>query len=259
MSTAIAPIGALRIRIVQASCLPQDLRFNLAAALDILHCSAGRTDLVLFPEMFLGEAAVDTHAPDSAPAFTEEMCFAQLQRAARAAGVAVAMGACERREGRLYSSATLIDAAGTVLLRRLRPAGWVDDDRRGSIATGRLLVQAWKRVGVALCFSTELDDGQLAGDLASKGASLLLHLDRSSARNLVMRSVHLPHVAASNGVVLASANLVGESGDASFGGRSMALDRHGRVLAYASSRHEELIDTTLEVPTLADRLSVCAA
>ena len=209
----------MRVAIVQTG-LKGGMEENLSRAMKLARDCAP-VDLVIFPELFLsgygdglkGQALKVQNIIDRLGCLCSEM------------GAGVICGLAEEEGGRLYNTAFVLEAGGSVArYRKINLFPGLDDPFSAGKSPLLLSFRGWP-LGIMLCF--DLRFPELARHLASRGASLLVYLARWPRR----RAEHLLTLsrarAVENQVYVALVNATGPD----LAGKSRLISPDGEVLA----------------------------
>ena len=235
-------MSTMRIAVAQLELPADDDGLRRDRVVGAVESVAGRADLVVLPELatcgyLLDADHLGSHAE---PADASGPELSAWRVAARSAGAAVLGGFCERSEdGRLFNSAVLVDAEGTVRLhyRKLHLFAaehevFVPGDR--GLPVARLGEVA---VGCLICYDLRFPEAWRI--LAGQGADLVAaptawiagfdRADRDPSRPIahvegVMVLANLTQVA------VACADQVGVTGPTRFLGRSLVVDAWGEPM-----------------------------
>ncbi|MBI4788494.1 MAG: carbon-nitrogen family hydrolase [Chloroflexi bacterium] len=211
-----------------------------AARAQVAEAKSRGADLVLLPELW--STAYDLeHATQHATALGDGM-FAEMARAAREFGIAVAGSLLEAAGGRVYNTAVLMDAEGQQVgaYRKLHLVPMLDEDRYltgGDSAP--TFDAAFGQCALAVCY--DLRFPELWRHYALSGARLiLLPAEWPSPRIAHWRAL-LPARAIENQFFIAATNRVGSSKDQTFGGHSTIVNPWGEALVEGDERAGLLI------------------
>ncbi len=209
----------MRVAIVQTG-LKGGMEENLSRAMKLARDCAP-VDLVIFPELFLsgygdglkGQALKVQNIIDRLGCLCSEM------------GAGVICGLAEEEGGRLYNTAFVLEAGGSVArYRKINLFPGLDDPFSAGKSPLLLSFRGWP-LGIMLCF--DLRFPELARHLASRGASLLVYLARWPRK----RAEHLLTLsrarAVENQVYVALVNATGPD----LAGKSRLISPDGEVLA----------------------------
>ena len=217
-----------------------DLAYNLNKVLEAIRRAdvRGGTQLLVFPETTLsGFPTRENLATLAQP--LDGQALAAVRKAARDAGVAVAVGLAERDGAAFYNTTVLIDAAGDIALRYRKTHLWSSD--RGVFTPGdRFEVCSWNNltVGLLICYDIEFPESARA--LARLGAQLLIV---TNGNMHPYGPVHRRAIAAramENQVFALMANRCGRSGRLHFPGESALVDPGGDILVAAGDAETQL-------------------
>jgi len=234
-----------RIRLYQSTCRDGDLRFNTERALHAIDESAGKTDLLVFPETYLQGFPTVENIGELAIAISGAV-IASLVHAVRQAGISIVIGFAEVDGGRFFNTALLIDESGNICLKFRKSHLYLSD--QGVFEPGdEFPVCHWHgiRVGILICFDIEFPEA--ARTLALKGADLIVVPDGNMDFSASIHRQMIPVRALENQLHIVMANRVGQGDSYAFGGESQAADPFGVCLAIASSRDEEILDVVLDM------------
>jgi len=235
----------LRLALAQLNVTVGDLDGNARRITEaIRRAQAWRADLVVVPEL-----AVTGYPPEDLllkPSFVTAAEHA-LQRVAPSAQGLVALVGCIERDaaGRLYNAVAVL-ANGRLRAtyrKRYLPNYGVFDEKRyftpGSEAV--ILILQGVRVGLTIC--EDLWEAAPCRELARAGAQLVINLSASPyhAGKRSVRQRLFSQRARTNGLAVASCNLVGGQDELVFDGASLILDAQGRLLAQGAQFREDLV------------------
>ena len=247
--------NGLRVAAAQVESIPFDLDANLTKHLETIDAArAAGVDVLLFPELSLtghsgGREAARLAIDASHPLVTA---------LARASGPMLSVfGGIERGAADNFFNASFAVRDGAVVHvhRKVNLAtyGKLDDGRHYAIgpSAGTFAVNARGRAAALICADTW--NPPLVHLAAAQGATLLL-VAVSSALEAVGGEfdnpsgwdVNLRFHALTYGLPAVMANRVGSEDGLTFWGGSRVVDPHGRVLATAVGRGEELVCATLD-------------
>ncbi|HKT30352.1 carbon-nitrogen hydrolase family protein [Dyella sp.] len=236
---------APRIRLIQPALVDGDVAGNLAKVLDMIAASAGKTDLMVFPETCIsGFPTIDTVQKLAEP--LDGSSISAVRIAARNAEVSVAIGFAEVGDGHYFNSVVLIDTDGSVLLH-YRKSCLYDSDKGVFEAGTAFPVCTWHgiQVGLLICFDIEFPAPSYK--LARHGAELIVLVDGLMHPYGPMHRHAVPVRALDNQVFIVMANRVGAGEQYQFSGESHAADPFGETLALASNEHEAVLDVVLDM------------
>ena len=220
--TALPP---LTVTVVQAAPVPRDLAANIAHVAETI--ASTRTDLLVFPELFLSGYQISDLAPIGIT--VDDPRLAPLASACAEHGTAVLAGFVETTAEGFTDAYLAIDRDGRIL-PPIRKTHLFGDEAtvflRGSSLAPVALCGV--RVGVINCFEVEFPE--VARTLALQGADLLV------AGSANMHPFEQDHRIATlaraleNRLPLAYANRVGAESGHHFCGASRLIDANGTVL-----------------------------
>lgn len=234
-----------RIRLYQSTCRDGDLRLNTQRALQAIAESAGKTDLLVFPETFLQGFPVVGNIAELAIAISGTV-ISSLRQAACQAGISIVIGFAELDDERFFNTALLIDERGKICLKYRKSHLYLSD--QGVFEPGdEFPVCEWHGicVGILICFDIEFPE--VARMLALKGADLIVVPDGNMDFSASVHRQMIPVRALENQLHIVMANRVGQGDSYAFGGESQAADPFGVCLAMASSQDEEILDLVLDM------------
>ncbi len=233
----------MRIALAQVNCRVGDVAGNadrlLAAAVE---AQAAGADLLVTPEL-----ALSGYPPEDLLLRADflQVCDAALQRLATEAPLAMLVGHPQRKQERLYNSASLLRGGRVEAIyhKHCLPNYAVFDEMRYFTPGAQSLVFACAglQCGVVICEDVWCGPG-VAQAAQAQGAELLLvlnaspyHLDKQRTREdqvgALAAQCHLPIV---------YVNLVGGQDELVFDGQSFAVDQHG-LLALRAPQCEEVL------------------
>jgi NAD+ synthase (glutamine-hydrolysing) len=239
----------LRIAVAQLNPVVGDVAGNVERILETARSEAGRSDLVVFPEL-----AICGYPP-------EDLLFhgnmrrslaAALERLReQVAGVAILVGYPEYVEGRIHNSAGLIRDGEIVAnyRKQLLPNYGVFDERRYFTPGDEPCVVeiAGVRCGLLICEDI-WESGPASRSVREAGAQLLLvpngsPYDTDSQRR---REQVVAERARECGVPIVYCNTVGGQDELVFDGGSVAVDGRGEVACRAAQFEETVLAVTAE-------------
>ncbi len=209
-----------RVATTQVDVRAADVEHNLAAHLRLIEETAeAGCDLVVFPELGItglnGSAEVTRVAePGDGPVFQA------VHRQARACGIVVSYGFCERYRGTHYNTSALVGPDGLIGLQRKVHASYDEFFRFRQAYEWSVFDLGFCRVGTAICHDSDFFESWRI--LALKGADVIL----------------LPH---------ANRTMPAGGGELTFDGRGHALDD-----ASIERAQEELLEERPWPPRLHD-------
>lgn len=241
----------LRLALAQYNPCVGDVSGNLRRAKEALAAAAAaRTDILLFPELFLSG-----YPPEDLvlkPAFIEAcaQAVAALAAATKAKGSpAVLIGAPVRRGGLLYNAVLALDSGKIVAERYKTDLPNYDefDEKRvftaghGRHSTANPVKLRGLCLGLPICEDI-WNDPQFCKNLADKGAEFILVANASpySRGKPAMRQKLAAEQAKASGLPLLYVNQFGGQDELLFDGGSFALDKQGRPVMRAKHFAEDL-------------------
>jgi (R)-amidase len=234
-----------RIRLYQSTCRDGDLRFNTQRALHAIAESAGKTDLLVFPETYLQGFPTTRNIGELAIAISGAV-ISSLRHAACQAGISIVIGFAELDGGRFFNTALLIDESGEICLKYRKSHLYLSD--QGIFEPGdEFPVCEWHgiHVGILICFDIEFPE--VARMLALNGADLIVVPDGNMDFSASVHRQVIPVRALENQLHIVMANRVGRGDRYTFGGESQAADPFGVCLAIAGPDDEEVLDVVLDM------------
>jgi len=234
----------IRLALAQHDFLVGDISGNLRKALDLLdQARAAGADLLLFPEL-----ALTGYPPEDLllrPGFLRAAKEALFALASAVRDIDVVIGHPWAEEGRRYNAASWIRGRKVVgrYHKHCLPNYAVFDERRYfTPGAGSLVVELkGHRIGVIICEdSWERGPAQETRD---SGAELILVPNASPYRDtkLAAREAMFAARHADTGLPMAYCNLVGGQDELVFDGRSMLMNRNGRLSGPGPLCREELL------------------
>jgi len=239
------------VAVVQTVPVLGDTGHNLAVAERELSSLAGKTDLVVFPELFSTGYSLD-HL--DLPALAEELpdgpTVTRLAAAARQ-GVAVVATLLERDGDAVYDTAIVIDDDGR-LVGRYRKSH-LHPSEQSHFAQGDDLVvvqlRCGLRVGLAICF--EHGFPELFAELALAGSDVIAVPSAVPTGFRYLLDLRTRARAQDNQVFVLAANLGGDDGHTRWCGGSAIVDPRGDPLAVAPTDHAARLVADLDLATIA--------
>lgn len=231
----------MRVAIHQCAGVPGDVAANLAILRRAAGDAAGQgARLLILPELFL----TGYNLGADLAALAEPLDGPTLQavgEAARASGLAILTGFCERDGARLYNSAVLVERDGSLqaCYRKCHVYGPMEN---AVFSAGEALVRTTVdgvRIGLLVCYDVEFPETARAHALA--GVDLLAVPTTLSAPYDNVARLLVPARAMENQIYLAYANRVGAENGLRYVGQSCIVDPDGRDLARADAASEALI------------------
>jgi predicted amidohydrolase len=225
----------VRVAVAQTAPRVADVERNLVEIERIIAGLAGRSDVVVFPELFttgyrregMDHAALAEPLPGG-------MSILRLGAAAVSAQLAVVGTILEVADGCIYDTAIVIGAdgrlAGSYRKSHLYPA-----ERAHFAAGDRLEVvdAGITRIGLAICFEHAFPE--IFTELALRGAELIAIPSAVPVGYEYLLELRTRARAQDNQVFVAAANLVGFDGANDWCGTSMIVGPRGDVLATGGS------------------------
>lgn len=225
----------VRVAVAQTAPRVGDVERNLVDIERIIAGLAGRSDVVVFPELFTTgyrREGMD-HAALAEP-LAGGPSVARLARAAASAQLAVVGTILEAAEGCIYDTAVVIGAdgglAGSYRKSHLYPA------ERAHFAAGdslEVVDVGMTRIGLAICFEHAFPE--IFTELAIRGAELIAIPSAVPIGYAYLLELRTRARAQDNQVFVAAANLVGFDGATEWCGTSMIVGPRGDVLASGGS------------------------
>ncbi|MGH2380560.1 MAG: carbon-nitrogen hydrolase family protein [Candidatus Limnocylindria bacterium] len=236
----------LRVSVVQTAPRIGDTDANLADAEATIVGLAGRTDVIVFPELFTTGYRRDgiDHAT-LAETLADGPSIARLSRAAAAADVALVGSLLEAAGGLVYDTAIVIGPDGS-LSGSYRKSHLYPAERAHFAAGDRLDVidAGVARIGLAICFEHAFPE--IFAELALGGAELIAIPSAVPIGFEYLLELRTRARAQDNQVFVAASNLVGFDGVTSWCGGSMIVGPQGDVLAAAGRTEAEIIQAVLD-------------
>jgi predicted amidohydrolase len=237
-----------RVAVVQSSPRLGDTEGNLRRALDHIEALSGKTDLVVFPELFSTGYSLDAIDHRAlAEAIPDGRSVQLLSAAAAHSRVAVCGGLLERAGDRLYDTAVIIDATGALVARyrksHLHPSelSTFDPGHELTVAPiGRGI-----KLGVAICFEHAFPE--IFAELALAGANVIAIPSAVPEGFGYLLELRTRARAQDNQVFVAAANLAGDDGKTKWCGRSAIVNPRGDVLAFGGLEQEARLSAALEL------------
>lgn len=215
---------------------------NLATArAKIAEAKARGADIVVLPELW--STAYDLERAAAHAATLNAGMFAAVANAARENQIAVVGSLLESRNGRVYNTATYIDARGMRVgaYRKLHLVPMLDEDKylAGGDDARVFDAEPWGKFALGVCY--DLRFPELWRHYALAGAHIaFLPAEWPQPRIAHWRTL-LPARAIENQIFVAGCNRVGTSKDQTFGGHSMIVDPWGEILIEGDDREALLI------------------
>jgi predicted amidohydrolase len=205
-----------------------------------LEAAAGGARLLVVPEAFTSGYAVPGIADLAQPA--DGPWAQEIAAIAAEAGLAVLYGFPERDGDRVFNSAQLFDADGTVLARHRKCHLYGDVDLASYLPGDGFTALAeldGVRVGIAICYDVEFPEA--VRTLALAGADLVAVPTALMRPYEVVARTVVPARAYENQVYVAYANRSGAEGTLLYCGESCVVGPDGSDLARAGSGDELLL------------------
>lgn len=203
--------------------------------------------VVLFPEGAVGGYfGVNFHDPADLDGDAVEQGLLEVRRVARETGVAAAVGASRRTEGRLVNSLLLISGRGEVLAEYVKTQ-LTSSDRECYAPGGSFPVAELEGVpvGLQICYDQRFPEPWRV--LALRGAQVVLHCSNacvpSDTWKIPVVEAHIRSRAAENGFFVVSVNRGGPFQN--WG--SVIYDPQGLEVARANYDREELVPADLDL------------
>lgn len=256
------PMETLTIALAQIDLVLGKPDQNLATArAKIAEAKTRGADIVVLPELW--STAYDLeHAAAHASALDAGM-FAAIADAARENQIAVVGSLMESLNGKVYNTATFIDARGKRVgaYRKLHLVPMLDEDKY--LAGGDdapVFDAATGKFALAVCY--DLRFPELWRHYALGGARLVFLPAEWPQQRIAHWRTLLPARAIENQIFVIACNRVGASKDQTFGGHSMIVNPWGEILVEGDERAALLIaqidldlveDVRSRVPVFRDR------
>lgn len=252
----------MKIAAAQISCAPGELDANLGKVRDFSSFAkdAG-AELVVFPEM------VDTgYSMPMIQKYAEpwaDGAVPKLQKIAKAASIAIAIGVSERDGASIYNAQVMIDATGQVVAkyRKTHLVTAAPLDERRWLSPGNDFTSfdmAGFRFGLSICY--DLRFPEMCRTLAVEhSANVLINSSAWPFPRLEHLRILAMARAIENQSYLVLANRVGTDDGVTFCGSSAVIDPYGVILAAASADREELIQaeiSELVIESVRQRMAV---
>ncbi len=256
----------MRVAIAQMNPIVGDVKGNIAKLRDSLNLiKPGDADLIVFPELFL--CGYPPHDLLNLPWFIERLDNGLedvMKISSFRTDIGILMGSARRSNREtgkgLFNSALLIEA-GELLFethKRLLPSYDVFDESR-YFDTGEesvMFTYRGEKLGISICEDAWNDpqfekhvnyDANPIEDLAKAGASLLINISASPyhLKKEYERFERYSHHSRRWSIPLIYVAQVGANDDLIFDGRSMVIDKQGRLVTRFAAYEEEIriIDT----------------
>lgn len=201
---------------------------------------ARQADLLVLPELW--STASDLEHAASYATSTDKGMFEEVAAIAREHRVAIAGSLLESNNGRIYNTATLVDANGTLLgvYRKLHLVPMLDEDKYlsgGSEAP--ILDTALGKCALAVCYDVRFPE--LWRHYALEGARLVIMPAEFPIQRIEHWRALVPARAIENQYFIAATNRIGTSNNETFGGHSMIVDPWGEKLVEGGAEEQLLV------------------
>jgi len=232
----------MKLALAQLEPRSRNLDFNVATVCETLR-SQTQSDLILFPEFFLGgyqltdvdELAIDPEGPE----------LNAIREAAAEASCAAVIGAALRRPSGVADSAVCVDEAGEIA--SIYDKTHLFGEEADSFIAGRSLQPATlgdRRIGLMICFDVEFPE--VPRTLARRGADVLVTISANMTPFELDHDVFVPARAIENGLPHLYVNRTGEESGISFVGGSRAVDQEGNTVAILG-RDPGILDVEMDL------------
>ena len=227
----------------------------------IEQAKARGADVIVLPELW--STAYDLEHAVTHASTLESGMFAAVADAARENQIAVVGSLLEMRDGKVYNTATFIDARGqrVGLYRKLHLVPMLDEDK---FLTGggdaRVFDAEFGRSALGVCY--DLRFPELWRHYAVEGARVVFLPAEWPIQRIAHWRALLPARAIENQIFMIGCNRVGTSKDQTFGGHSMIVNPWGEILSEGDERDALLVapidldmvdDVRQRVPVFRDR------
>lgn len=211
--------------------------------------SAGSSDLLVCPEMFM----TGYNIPESLPDLAEPLGGPFMTRVAELCkrhGLSVVYGYPEKTDKAIANAAVAIGKDGEILAnhRKLHHAPGFEAETFVAGEKITFLEVGGIAAAMLICYDVEFPEAVRAAALS--GAELIVVPTYLRARYAHVATAMIPTRAFENGVFLAYANSVGGEGDWTSNGLSCIVDPHGHDLARAGTG-EEVIGAAIDTAEVA--------
>ena len=237
--------GILRIALSQGWGQPASLDESLSGLAQAADRAArGGAALLLAPELALSGYG-DPEATRRLSLDVEDATM-RVGEIARACGIAIATGYCERTEAGFANAALLVGADGRRMLnyRKMHLWGGFEEAIFQPGGLGDLVDIGGLKTGILICF--DLDHPVTMQDLAARGADLVLVLSATTRPYDVVPMAQVPARAYENALFVAFCNQAGPQNGFDLVGRSTVCAPDGSVVARAGSDAGEMIFADLD-------------
>jgi omega-amidase len=230
------------------------------ARVKIAQAHARGADIVVLPELW--STAYDLERAAAHASALDAGMFAALADAARENHIAVAGSLLESRDGKIYNTATYVDARGqrVGIYRKLHLVPMLDEDKYLAGGDDAPVFDAEFTFALGVCY--DLRFPELWRHYALAGARLALLPAEWPIQRIAHWRALLPARAIENQMFMVGCNRVGTSKDQTFGGHSMIVNPWGELLIEGDEREALLIaqidldmvdDVRQRVPVFRDR------
>lgn len=245
----------MRVTLCQRAAEVGDVKGNLARVLEDVDEHGPGSDLVLFPELFLGgydagerhhEFALDVEGPE----------LGELAEAARAHGTAVVVGGARSAElrGQVHNAAFVLTPDGQARAYDKVHLPTFGPFEEGMVFTpgerGLLVDVGEATVGVAICY--DLFFPELTKDLALRGADAVAAISAGPVESSEYFEAVLPARALETTSFVLYCNLAGDQGELEFAGGSRVHSPLGGLAAEAPGREEATLSCRLDLADVAE-------
>ncbi len=237
--------GPLRTALSQGWGQPSSLEESLSSLTQAADRAAkGGAALLLAPELALSGYG-DPEATRRLSLDVEEATL-RVGAIARAHGLAIATGYCERLQAGFANAALLVGADGRQMLNYRKMHLWGDFEEAifQSGALGGLVDIGGLKTGMLICF--DLDHPVTMQDLAARGADLVLVLSATTRPYDVVPMAQVPARAYENSLFVAFCDQAGPQNGSDFVGLSTVCAPDGSVIARAGSDAGDMIFADLD-------------
>lgn len=221
--------------VVQFRSIPGKVAANTIAVVNMMariRQDHPKTQLIIFPEMCLyGYAEFEKiKKADYETALTQALITVAAAARKHQVAVVIGFGRKDADSGRFYNSLAYLDQAGRLCCHydKMHLVG----PERDLFEAGReyvLIDTPVGRAGLLICWDCSFPEP--ARLYAQQGADFLIVSAAWEAPYVEQWEVALRARAMDNGLFVAGANRSGQDLDTTFGGRSMIIDRMGRIAA----------------------------
>jgi len=233
----------MRVALAELAPRPADVAGNLDRLTRAVR--AARSELVVFPELFLTGYRIGDRLRTVAVR-PGDATLSELARVAREANCSIVVGApfaSPERAGEVENVALALDPDGGSHRSSKRFLPTFGPFEEGITFTpsgqGAPLVLGRLRLGVEICYDVFFPE--VARELASAGAELLLNISASPVTSRRLFEKLLPARAVENGVPVLYVNRVGVEDGLVFGGGSGAWDVRGEPMPVEAIAFEGLL------------------